>query len=161
MEKILHHLGCLKCWFYPSIKRFSGILSGAGHHSLSSWQIWIHFNHLPSILEWDHLNHLLEGLRKVSINFEWFNSLFFCASVVSNNDKPMARCLILIVHLYLQDNWKQWIRNKGVFTKSGKPSRNKLTALCENVIPRCREWNWMLSVLLLCWLLCSFTPVAV
>ena len=30
MEKILHHLGCPKCWFYPSIKTFSGILSGAG-----------------------------------------------------------------------------------------------------------------------------------
>ena len=25
-----NHLGCPKCWFYPSIKTFSGIPSGAG-----------------------------------------------------------------------------------------------------------------------------------
>ncbi len=29
-KKILHHFGCPKCWFYPSIKTFSGIPSGAG-----------------------------------------------------------------------------------------------------------------------------------
>ena len=30
MEKILHHLGCPKRWFYTSIKTFWGIPSGAG-----------------------------------------------------------------------------------------------------------------------------------
>ena len=30
MEKILHHLGCSKCWFYTSIKTFWSIPSGAG-----------------------------------------------------------------------------------------------------------------------------------
>ncbi len=33
MEKVLHHLGCRKCLFYPSIKSIktcSGIRSGAG-----------------------------------------------------------------------------------------------------------------------------------
>jgi len=30
MEKILHHLGCPKCWFYTSLKTFWGIPSVAG-----------------------------------------------------------------------------------------------------------------------------------
>ena len=38
MEKILHHLGCPKCWFYSSIKTFWCIPSGAEFCSIN--RIW-------------------------------------------------------------------------------------------------------------------------
>ena len=43
MAEILHHLGCPKCWFYPSIKTFSGILSGARFQPPTVWQTLVEY----------------------------------------------------------------------------------------------------------------------
>ena len=57
MEKILHHLGCPKYWFYTSFKSFWGIPSGAGFQpstvtpsiSFVKSLPWDSFFHCPSL----------------------------------------------------------------------------------------------------------------
>ena len=61
MEKFLHHLGCPKCWFYPSIKTFSGILSGAGFFPSTVC--------LPGVIIWFQL---------------WFEVIIICPCKSSN-----------------------------------------------------------------------------
>ena len=39
-KKILHRLGCPKCWSYTSIKTFGGIASGAGFCSHQPYGYW-------------------------------------------------------------------------------------------------------------------------
>ena len=65
MEQILHHLECPKCWFYPSIKTFSGILSGAGFFpsTVSPEKTWLEDDFSCFEILGTHFQSILQSFR--------------------------------------------------------------------------------------------------